>query len=1288
MLILYDKNHNKSSPLTFAKNPKVERELPSGMETLSFYYPERKAHKLKPECYLRTKKQEFVIKEINNQTSQWLYVVAKVNTESIKGKAIENYEVVNATITDAINLCLTGTGWTLEYTDIVRRRTVRKSNCNSEDVLDNIRSTFRAEFMFDAINKRMYAFDMLGEDKGVYFSDELNLKKLTLQSHTYDFCTKIIPIGKDGIKISNVNGGIEYIENHQYSDKIITMIWEDNRYTDPEALKEDATVKLAELSTPMNAYLADIYDLAKMNPKYKNILDYSLGDTITLVDKETRVKEKHRIIKTTEYLDEPELNSCEIANRLPKFENMQNNFLDATETLRTVTTSDGLIDDHKINLDPIRQEFGQIVAEKADFTDLQAATARIGTLEVTSATITQLDTEIARINDLYTIKASITELTAAVGRISILESDVASIDTILAKQVFAELAEFGQIRAGSGIIAEGAIGSAQISDLSASKLTAGIVNAAIVTIQGTDGRLKIANNRLQVFSGTTQLFERVALGDVNGDGTEYGLLVRGADGQTTLFDHNGLTDQGFTGGYNRLDDNSLNPVKLDIAQVVTRINEGTTTIESSKIYMDNKTLDVAISTIESTVNTHGQSISSQGAQITALDSAIQLKVDTQTYTSDLENINSQLSTQSGAISVLQNEIALKVTQTDINNAVNPLDTRISFAEGQLSVQSDQIQSKVNQADYNGNVITSLINQTATTIDIIAEKIRLQGGITIQTYIDHLGDEVNLRIANGPDIDLVNGWYYTGSEIHGVGVSSDVQGTVLRAFTVYANNAGSCQFGLADQNGDMYFETINVTLAQGKNRIEVNWELSAHTQYSIRYVTGSSNLLVVPIASIADGYYNSGTFHIEGAVSSSTFFPYFFNLEVEGNGVTGIPLVGNIVSSIVNGTYKGGTFINETTIYSPTVVGLQGTFEDLVAGIVNGARLEMGTSGTLPKFETYDSSNRKRVEILNDRLNIISPTGSINSFIADEGASFKLIANGVPSLNMDVYRVAIGRGSAAEDNWSTVVGSLSAATGGGIAIGANVIAENGAIAIGRGSQYVIDGKTFIHAVGGLLETDGRIEAPSITVNGILEVSSNGAIKIGHAAGANSHIAGSPTAGRQWLQIFAGGATTNAGSYISLYGSSDSTAPGVIIMGSGTSNAFRLDASQNARFYGNISVDGTKAATVETKSYGKREMYALETPDNRFVAYIEKNLPEGENWIEICPMFIETISSYFIVPHVQNASDVIILERHATKFRVWVFGHRAEVVFEINGKRKGFENIYMEPVKEEEENNVEN
>ena len=120
---------------------------------------------------------------------------------------------------------------------------------------------------------------------------------------------------------------------------------------------------------------------------------------------------------------------------------------------------------------------------------------------------------------------------------------------LLFNKINANHIQAGTIVAGSTIIANGAIGDAQISKVSADKLDAGVVNTSKVTISGANGNLKLRGNRLQVFEGIgSKQFERVSLGDVNDDGTVYGLRVRGADGQTILYDENGVYREGITDG--------------------------------------------------------------------------------------------------------------------------------------------------------------------------------------------------------------------------------------------------------------------------------------------------------------------------------------------------------------------------------------------------------------------------------------------------------------------------------------------------------------------------------------------------------------------------------------------------------------------------------------------------------------------------------------------------------------------------------------------------------------------
>lgn len=181
---------------------------------------------------------------------------------------------------------------------------------------------FKTSFSFDGITGALLIYDRIGSDRGCYFMEGLNLRKISLKSDTYDFYTRIYPIGKDGITPEWLTGK-DYIDNFQYSSKIKAYVWKDERYTNTTSLIEDATAKIEEMSRPYKAYTAEVVDLAKASEKYKDILSYGIGDTVTLVSKKTRTKEKQRIVKITEYPETPEKNTVEISNARKTFAEIQ-----------------------------------------------------------------------------------------------------------------------------------------------------------------------------------------------------------------------------------------------------------------------------------------------------------------------------------------------------------------------------------------------------------------------------------------------------------------------------------------------------------------------------------------------------------------------------------------------------------------------------------------------------------------------------------------------------------------------------------------------------------------------------------------------------------------------------------------------------------------------------------------------------------------------------------------------------------------------------------------------------
>ena len=331
---IYNDKKKRVGVLTGFANRSITSTLDTGDKELSFEYPADgpMVEELREECYIRMKTDEFVLKAVERGEKKNKYT-ATLNVEDLEGAVFPGgFETVELTITDALNFAFEGTGWKVGTCEITKRRTIRiEESTTAWAVLQQSLSTYRCECRIDSLTKTVNIYEQVGEDKGCYFMEGLNLRKLTLKSDTYDFYTRIYPIGKDGLTPFEALN-VPYIENHQYSQKVKSYVWKDERYTRTTSLIEDATAKIEEMSRPYKAFTADVVDLAKRSKKYKNILSYGIGDTITLISKKNRVKEKQRIVKITEYPEHPEKNTVEISNARKTFAEIQKSEAELSKT--------------------------------------------------------------------------------------------------------------------------------------------------------------------------------------------------------------------------------------------------------------------------------------------------------------------------------------------------------------------------------------------------------------------------------------------------------------------------------------------------------------------------------------------------------------------------------------------------------------------------------------------------------------------------------------------------------------------------------------------------------------------------------------------------------------------------------------------------------------------------------------------------------------------------------------------------------------------------------------------
>ena len=494
LLKLYDLNHKAIAGLQGLKDAKVESELSTGEKKLSFSWHQSKIE-IPHEYYIRTDKDEFVVKENSQGADGWRNIVAELNTEGLEGRIWKEFIAENCTAKEMADYALTGTGWTC-VSDIPgsRVRSIRMIKATSYTIIRKLLEAFTCEVKFDTIGKVVYLLDKVGEDRGSYFIKGLNLTELKDKADSYDYATRIIPIGADNLGIESVNNGVSYLENCQYSTKIKTIIWEDSNYIDPQALKEDAEKKLSEISKPKKTLQAKTIDLARMDPEY-GVLSYSLGDTVLVIDQDTGVKEKQRIVKTVEYLEDPTKNTCEISNTVLSFEEMQQKFFAAAECIGNITTNNGTVKGSSVDKISASQIIGmdKYLSEDLDElrvnyiyaeTEIGSPSAVIGEALLTSTETTTLTvSELANLQAANVGKLDATEIYGERAKFAVIESDNISalkalIDELVAREITVEY-----LQANYATVENLTALNADIKNLAARSVTTEYLEAKYATIK-------------------------------------------------------------------------------------------------------------------------------------------------------------------------------------------------------------------------------------------------------------------------------------------------------------------------------------------------------------------------------------------------------------------------------------------------------------------------------------------------------------------------------------------------------------------------------------------------------------------------------------------------------------------------------------------------------------------------------------------------------------------------------------------------------------------------------------
>lgn len=281
---------------------------------------------LKEESSLRFEDNDFLIKSIN-QRKEIATITAEIDMDEWKKRIYPRFIRKNIGFTELLEYIIPS-GWTLVGAGTVVGHTdIDMEGCTDYEILMACKQLYGVVYEYHTASKQIKIIhpDLI-QPRGLYMSDELNLQNLEFKGSSSGFVTRLYAYGKktetkdeDGnvtavsyVNFAALNKGKEYIENHVYSEKIVSAYWHDDAITDEKELLDEAIEKLKIAAIPNRSYSCKLIDLSRINPKYR-MLDFKMYDKPTLIDNRCNLYITHQIVQYKRYPDNEGLNEIALS---------------------------------------------------------------------------------------------------------------------------------------------------------------------------------------------------------------------------------------------------------------------------------------------------------------------------------------------------------------------------------------------------------------------------------------------------------------------------------------------------------------------------------------------------------------------------------------------------------------------------------------------------------------------------------------------------------------------------------------------------------------------------------------------------------------------------------------------------------------------------------------------------------------------------------------------------------------------------------------------------------------
>lgn len=213
-----------------------------------------------------------------------------------------------------MSYALEGTGWSLGVVDVTTKRTWQCQEKNALAILRMTQQIHGGDLVFDSRNRLVNLLTFSGRDSGALFAYKKNLTGIKRVVDTRSLVTRLYAHGKDGMTFATINSGKEYVENYEYCNEVRVSTLDLSNFTNPYQMLEFTNMRLAEFSKPRVSYVLSAMDLSVLTG-YEHER-WSLGDIVTVDDRDLNLTIKTRVVRRQYNLQEPWKTVLELSSKL------------------------------------------------------------------------------------------------------------------------------------------------------------------------------------------------------------------------------------------------------------------------------------------------------------------------------------------------------------------------------------------------------------------------------------------------------------------------------------------------------------------------------------------------------------------------------------------------------------------------------------------------------------------------------------------------------------------------------------------------------------------------------------------------------------------------------------------------------------------------------------------------------------------------------------------------------------------------------------------------------------